>query len=147
MGIRRKAREHALQALYFMDIRRDGSPEALALYRQCFPPSKQAGPFFDRLVEGTLERRAELDALIERFSSNWKISRMSCVDRNIIRIAVYELLFCDDIPAKVSINEAVDIGKKFGTEDSGAFINGVIDRIRIAMEQGSVQMAETEKTK
>jgi len=147
MGIRRKAREHALQALYFMDIRRDDSPEALALYRQCFPPSRQAGPFFDRLVEGTLERRAELDALIERFSSNWKISRMSCVDRNIIRIAVYELLFCDDIPAKVSINEAVDIGKKFGTEDSGAFINGVIDRIRIAMEQGSVQMAETEKTK
>jgi N utilization substance protein B len=146
MGIRRKAREHALQALYYMDVRRDCSPEALALYRQCFPPSKQVEPFFNRLVEGTLRHCNRLDTLIERFSSNWKISRMSCVDRNIMRMAVFELLFCDDIPVKVSINEAVDIGKKFGTEESGAFINGVIDRIRIAMEQGDAQIVAQEQT-
>jgi N utilization substance protein B len=145
MGIRRKAREYALQALYYIDIRRDDSPDALALYEQCFPPSKQASAFFTRLVKGILTNRLYLDAVIERFSSNWKISRMSCVDRNIMRIAAYELLYCEDIPAKVSINEAVDIGKKFGTEESGAFINGVIDRIRIAMEEGDVQVKVEEK--
>ena len=77
----------------------------------------------------------EIDALIERFSKNWKIRRMSCVDRNVMRIAVYELLYCQDIPPKVSINEAVDIGKKFGTEESGAFINGILDSIREALEK------------
>jgi N utilization substance protein B len=146
MGTRRKAREHALQALYYLDVRKDESPEALALYQQCFPPSKQANPFFNRLVEGILRNRPRLDALIERFSSNWKISRMSCVDRNIMRMAAYELLYCEDIPAKVSINEAVDIGKRFGTEDSGAFINGVVDRIRIALEQGDAQIMEHKNT-
>ena len=64
---------------------------------------------------------------------------MSCVDRNVMRIAVFEMLFCADIPPKVSINEAIDIGKKFGTEDSGAFINGIVDSIRIAIEKGEVQ--------
>ena len=65
---------------------------------------------------------------------------MSCVDRNVMRIAVFEMLFCPDIPPKVSINEAIDIGKKFGTEDSGAFINGIVDSIRIAIEKGEVQL-------
>ena len=64
---------------------------------------------------------------------------MACVDRNIMRIAVFEMLFCHDIPPKVSINEAIDVGKKFGTEESGAFINGIIDRIRIAIEKGEIQ--------
>jgi N utilization substance protein B len=77
--------------------------------------------------------------IIERFSSNWKISRMSCADRNIMRCAVYEILFCDDIPLKVSINEAIDIGKKFGTEDSGAFINGILDSVHIAFEKREIE--------
>ena len=65
---------------------------------------------------------------------------MACVDRNVMRIAVFEMLFCDDIPPKVSINEAIDVGKKFGTEESGAFINGIIDRIRIALEKEEIQV-------
>jgi len=77
--------------------------------------------------------------VIEQFSSNWKISRMSCVDRNILRIAVFELLYCADIPPKVSINEAIDVGKRFGTEESGAFINGILDSIRLAMEANKLQ--------
>ena len=69
---------------------------------------------------------------------------MSCVDRNVMRIAVFEMLFCSDIPSKVSINEAIDIGKKFGTEDSGAFINGIVDSIRIAIENGEIQVQPLE---
>jgi N utilization substance protein B len=84
-------------------------------------------------VNGVLETKGQIDALVERFSQNWNISRMSCVDRNVMRIAVYEMLYCDDIPPKVSINEAVDIGKKFGTQESGAFINGIMDSIREAL--------------
>ncbi len=74
--------------------------------------------------------REEIDRLLDKWAKNWKISRMPVVDRNIMRLAVFELLRQSDIPATVSINEAVEIGKKFGTRDSGAFINGVLDRIR-----------------
>jgi N utilization substance protein B len=81
------------------------------------------------LVKGVIDNQAAIDKVMEKFSDNWKLSRMACVDRNIIRIAVFEMLYCDDIPPRVTINEAVDIGKKYGTEDSGAFINGVLDSI------------------
>jgi N utilization substance protein B len=91
-------------------------------------------------VNGVLGTKGQIDALVERYSQNWNISRMSCVDRNVMRIAVYEMLYCDDIPPKVSINEAVDIGKKFGTQESGAFINGIMDSIREALlEEGTLQ--------
>jgi N utilization substance protein B len=135
MGTRRQARELAMQALFYMDMRNDASVEMLARFCGNFSPSKKAQPFFRRLVNGVLETGGELDALIERFSKNWDITRMSCVDRNVMRIAIFELLYCDDIPSKVSINEAIDVGKKFGTEESGAFINGIMDSIRGELEQ------------
>jgi N utilization substance protein B len=94
------------------------------------------------LVNGVLAAQPQIDVLIEKYSKNWKIQRMSRVDRNVMRIAVFEMLFCPDIPPKVSINEAIDVAKKFGTEESGAFINGIVDRIRIAIEKGEI---ETEK--
>ncbi len=94
---------------------------------------------FIELVSGVRRNRQALDKIIEDFSSNWKISRMSCVDRNILRIAVYELLVMEDIPVKVSINEAIDIGKKYGTQDSGAFINGILDGIHQAWDQGEIK--------
>jgi len=134
MGNRRKSRELAVQALFFMDMNERFTEEKLTLFCDNFLPSAQLRPFFLNLVRGVSSARAEIDALIERFSSNWKISRMSGVDRNIMRIAVFEMLCCTDIPCKVSINEAVDLGKKFGTEESGAFVNGVLDGIRLAME-------------
>jgi transcription antitermination protein NusB len=133
MGTRRQARELAMQALFYMDIRKDASEETLEYFCGCFCPSKKSRPFFRKLVNGVLRTKGQIDALVERFSQNWDISRMSCVDRNVMRIAVYELLYCDDIPPKVSINEAVDIGKKFGTQESGAFINGIMDSIREAL--------------
>ena len=133
MGTRRQARELAMQALFYMDIRKDASEETLEYFCGCFCPSKKSRPFFRKLVTGVLGSKGQIDALVERFSQNWNISRMSCVDRNVMRIAIYEMLYCDDIPPKVSINEAVDIGKKFGTQESGAFINGIMDSIREAL--------------
>ena len=127
-----------MQALFYMDIIRKNSEEALKLFCNNFIPSQKPSPFFLELTEGVVRARPEIDLIIERFSSNWKMSRMSCIDRNIIRIAVYELLFCDDIPSTVSINEAIDIGKKFGAGESGAFINGILDSIRIALEKKEI---------
>jgi N utilization substance protein B len=145
MGIRRQARELAMQALFYMDMQGDVSAEMLERYCDNFQPSKKARPFFMALVNGVIDRKDELDDMIERFSKNWKISRMSGVDRNIMRVAVYELTCCDDIPPKVTINEAVDIGKKFGTEESGAFINGIMDSIRDALEKdGSLERKSAE---
>lgn len=138
MGFRRKSRELAMQALFYMDMSRNISVETLDLYCKNFSSSKKAEPFFLELVKGVINTRSEIDAIIERFSSNWKISRMSGVDRNILRIAVYELVYCRDIPPKVSINEAIDIGKKFGAEESGAFVNGILDSIRLDMEKDNL---------
>jgi N utilization substance protein B len=135
MGNRRRSRELAMQALFQIELDRDNSMETLELFCGHFEISKKLRPFFFRLVEGVYEHLHEIDPLIRRFSENWKMSRMSRVDRNVMRIAVYELLHCKDIPPKVSINEAIDIGKRFGTEDSGAFINGILDSIRLFLEK------------
>jgi N utilization substance protein B len=137
MGNRRRSRELAMQALFQIEMIQDDSTEAVELFCRHFRVSKSVKPFFLRLVEGVREFQSEIDALIERFSENWKISRMSRVDRNVLRVAVYELLHCHDIPPKVSINEAIDIAKRFGTEDSGAFINGILDSVRISIEKES----------
>ena len=138
-----------MQALFYMDMYQNDAPGLLDLYCRNFQPSKRALPFLLKLVKGVLANKREIDATIEKFSANWKLSRMACVDRNILRIAVFELLFCNDIPSKVSINEAVDVGKKFGTEESGAFINGILDSIRLSLEQeefGNHIEVQTEKT-
>jgi len=128
-----------MQALFYMDNCHDNSEEVLKRFCINFNPAEDILPFFYRLVRGVVFEGNEIDSIIEKFSSNWKISRMSCVDRNILRIAVYELLWCSDIPSKVSINEAIDVGKKYGTGESGPFINGILDSIRDAIEKGSIK--------
>ncbi len=138
MGIRRVSREQALQALFYMDMHRDPVEDPVGLFCRCFSQDQPTEPFFHRLVDGVQAQQAAIDGVIEQFSNNWKLSRMSCVDRNVLRIAVFELLYCDDIPPKVSINEAIDVGKRFGTEESGAFINGILDSIRLAMDTGQL---------
>jgi transcription antitermination protein NusB len=142
MGNRRRARELAMQALYFFDMSQNEPHEILDLYCQYFMPQKYAEPFFQKIVDGVTAHKVRIDTIIERFSNNWKVSRMSCVDRNIMRIAVYEMLFCSDIPLKVSINEAIDVGKKFGTDESGSFINGILDSIRVALETNVIKPGE-----
>ncbi len=139
MGYRRRSRELAMQALFYMDMIEKEPEEMIDLFCKNFKPSKQVLPFLLSLITGVLQSKDVIDGIIEQFSSNWKVSRMAGVDRNILRIAVFELLYMEDIPAKVSINEAIDIGKKYGTEESGAFINGILDSIRKLSDSGEIQ--------
>jgi N utilization substance protein B len=133
----------AMQAAFFMDMSGDFSAPKLKEYCCNFAPPERALPYFERLMSGILQYLAEVDAVIERHSSNWKVRRMACVDRNIMRLAVLELMHCPDIPSKVAINEAIDVAKKFGSAESGAFINGILDSVRGAMERGELKAAET----
>ncbi|MCG8566603.1 MAG: transcription antitermination factor NusB [Desulfobacterales bacterium] len=137
-GTRRQSRELALQALFFLDMNPEmGCEEGLNAFweaREDEDSTESAkDPFCMELVEGTLGIADEIDTLINQFSKNWRISRMPVVDRNIMRLATFELLKRSDIPPSVTINEAVEIGKKYGTRDSGPFINGILDQIRLSM--------------
>ena len=138
-GNRRKAREIALQILYQLDVQEQlTSEQAAALFWQHFsreaaPPASEGGEeanraFADQLVRGVREHLAEIDALLGRASRNWRLERMARVDRNLLRLAIYELKYCADVPAKVAINEAIEIAKRFGTAESPAFVNGILDR-------------------
>lgn len=98
--------------------------------------------FATKLVEGTLERRDEIDAKLQSVTRNWDIRRMAIVDRNVLRMAVYELMWCDDVPHKVAINEAIEVGKKFSTANSGGFVNGILDRIRIDLQRSAPARAD-----
>jgi transcription antitermination protein NusB len=131
MGDRRQARELALQALFFIDMDKSAPDENLAAFRLNNKDllTQSVEPFFLDLVQGVLANGSEIDALLNKYSKNWRLSRMPVVDRNIMRIATFEFLKRPDIPSSVTINEAVEIGKKYGTKDSGSFINGVLDRI------------------
>ncbi len=136
MGYRRLSRELALQALFFLDMNSSGDVQAdVAAF--CMEneveltPTVQ--PFFMELVQGVMSTLDKIDPMLETYSKNWKVSRMPVVDRNIMRIAAFELLERSDIPPSVTINEAVDIAKKFSTRESGPFVNGILDRIREAI--------------
>jgi N utilization substance protein B len=133
MGDRRLSRELALQALFSFDVNKSDPAAGLAQFcaQREDELTDMVKPFFLDIVEGVLADIVDIDGLLNQYSKNWKLSRMPVVDRNIMRIATFELLKRKDIPPSVTINEAVEIGKKFGTRDSGAFINGVLDRIRL----------------
>jgi len=130
MSTRHKAREMALQILYCMDVLGDDTDELFDDLGELVSPKQPPSSFCRRLVRGVIGHRSDLDRVIEKHSSNWKVYRMSGVDRNILRLAAFEMLYCEDIPAKVSINEAIEIGKKFGTDETGPFVNGVLDAVR-----------------
>ena len=154
MGKRREARERAVQFLFQHDL---NPPEDLEAALAHFwnsqrvaalaeedkanwgqkvelpPPTADETAmrtFADPLIRGTLEHRAECDAVIVKHAKNWDLHRIATVDRNVMRLAIYEMLHRDDIPPIVSINEAVDIAKKFSTEDSGKFVNGILDKVK-----------------
>ena len=155
MGKRREARERAVQFLFQHDL---NPPEDLDSALEQFwqsqhaaalagdkatatwgepvelpPPSADEAAtrlFADPLIRGTLEHRDEADGLIKKHAINWELHRIAAVDRNILRLAIYEMLHREDIPPIVSINEAVDIAKKFSTQDSGKFVNGILDKVK-----------------
>jgi N utilization substance protein B len=111
--------------------------EALELFWQNVSVGGQVKEFAARIVEGVQYHRESIDRLIEKHSEHWRMERIDRVDKNILRMGVFELLYCDDIPIKVALNEAIDLGKKFGTEESGAFINGILDRISKTEAKGN----------
>lgn len=142
MGSRRNSRICALQTLFGLEINPLDPDKALRHYWDHFDlntevdqRSDEIRDFTATLVRGVVERQSAIDDKIQSSSKNWKLNRMAIVDRNILRLAVYELLNVADIPKRVSINEAIELGKKFGSEDSGSFINGVLDKISQGIEK------------
>jgi N utilization substance protein B len=137
MGQRRKSREIALQMLYQMEMTGHTPHMVVDLYFELTSGDEQRNPdlleavrpFAEQLLNGVYAHRDELDKMIVAASENWRLERMSIIDRNVIRIALFEMLYCPEIPPKVSINEAIDLGKTFGSPDSGAFINGILDHL------------------
>ncbi len=130
MKKRTRARELALQFLYQLDLRGSGIlAEARGFFR-AEEPDKGARGFAAQLVQGVVEHREEIDRAIRAVAMNWDIGRMAVIDRNVLRMATFELLYCPDIPPKVAINEAIELGKRYSTQNSGAFINGILDKIK-----------------
>lgn len=129
MGTRRKARELSLKLLYqveFSGLKIEEVPEAFWLEQEGVGEVRE---FTLDLACGTLKNLKEIDSLIEKYSTNWRLARMASVDRNLLRQATFELLYHADIPASVTLNESVEIAKKYGTEESSSFINGILDKI------------------
>ena len=129
MGKRTKSRELALQILYQMEMSEGDAEENFNLFWQHFNPSDELRGFSEEIVKGVCQHREEIDTLIEKLSEHWRLKRMTIVDRNILRSAIFELMFCPDIPTKVILNEAIELGKKFSSEKSGSFVNGVLDKV------------------
>lgn len=137
---RTRAREIALQLLYQFDVRGEGYERELGrdlatLVADESKDDDEVRTFALRLLQGTLTHRDELDQRLRLVARNWDLKRMAIIDRNVLRMAIYELTHCADIPPKVTINEAIELGKKFSTANSGGFVNGILDRIRIDLEQ------------
>ena len=130
MKKRTRARELALQFLYQIDLLGDDKIDDLAEFLRQEERDAETCRFAKRLVQGTWAVRGELDAEIQQVAQNWQISRMAVIDRNVLRLATFELLHCEDIPPKVAINEAIELGKRYSTANSGAFINGIVDKIK-----------------
>jgi N utilization substance protein B len=129
--IRRKAREYALKILYMMDIREELNSFLIENFEKDeVEKNKKIKDFAIEIIKGVIENMKEIDEIISKVSLNWDIKRMSYIDRNILRIATYEIMLREDIPSVVSINEAIEISKKYGDEDSPKFINGILHKIK-----------------
>ena len=128
---RTQGRECALQILYQHEMNPEPMPEILKKFwsQQDEAFSEEVRGFAEKLALGTVEHQAEIDEVVERYADNWELSRMAMIDRNIMRFATYELLYLADVPPKVTLNEAVNLAKKFSQEESGKFVNGVLDKI------------------
>lgn len=125
---RRKAREYSLQMLFQLDIRKE--KPTVSLFKNFWAehdPESEIRMFSEELVKGAYKHSAKINGLIAQCAKNWTIERMAVVDRNVLRLAIYEILYRMDIPTSVSINEAIELAKKYGTDESGAFVNGILD--------------------
>jgi N utilization substance protein B len=130
MGKRREGREAAVQFLFQHDINAGLDPAALEGFWALRPSTKSVRDFTEALIRGVLENKAAIDDRLCKCVANYELNRIAVVDRNILRVGIYEMLFCNDVPPVVSINEAIEIAKRFGNEESGRFVNGILDRVR-----------------
>lgn len=130
MRKRTQAREFALQMLYQREMHPEEPMETLLKSSQeSNPASPEVWEYTERIVQGTLQHLKEIDVLLSKYAENWELHRMAVVDRNILRFATYELLYLEEMPPKVVINEAVNIAKRYSQEESGKFVNGILDKI------------------
>ena len=132
MATRRDAREWAVQLLFQLDMNPAESDRTFATFWKELSPDPVSREFTEALVRGVMENLAAIDKTLADRAENWDIRRMGVVDRNVLRLAIYEIQFRPDIPAAVSINEAVDLAKYFSTVEAGKFVNGILDKIRLA---------------
>lgn len=136
MGSRRRGREAALQMLFQMDVSGVNAEQAVQSFWANLGSGREGEDFANDLVRGWAARRDEIDALIKSVSQHWRIERMAKVDRNILRLATFELMALEDVPRRVTLNEAVELAKRFGSEGSAGFVNGVLDRIASDLGKG-----------
>jgi N utilization substance protein B len=130
MGRRRAARRAALQYHFWRDLHRGEGPENIAEFWELCPAKEKVKQFAQPLIEGMLAHLPEIDERIRRYAENYEFRRISAVDRNVLRLGIYEMFFRDDIPPVVSINEAIELAKEFGGPDSGRFVNGILDHVK-----------------
>jgi N utilization substance protein B len=130
MGLRRVARECALQMLFQLDVGRNSKDEILRTYWQMNEHPPKVREFAEQLFEGTVQRLKQIDKVIQQHTKNWRLSRMAAVDRNVLRLAVFEFLSGGKTPETVVINEALEIARKFSTQESSQFVNGILDSIK-----------------
>jgi len=130
MGKRHRARELALQILYQLDIREERSEQILQEFWEENDTEKDVLNFANTLVKGVEEKRLEIDKLLTEFAFNWNLSRMSVIDRTILRLGSFEILFLKEIPPAVSIDEAIELAKTFGNDNSSKFVNGFLNRVK-----------------
>jgi transcription antitermination protein NusB len=137
MGKRREGREAAVQLLFHwdMNVRQPLEEADLNGFWQLRTANQATKEFATRVAAGVIAEQVTIDEKISRYTANYELKRISAVDRNILRVAIYEMLFCNDVPPIVAINEAIDIAKKFGTEESGKFVNGVLDRVKLDLNR------------
>ncbi len=140
MRQRTRARVYALQILYQIDITGDPVDAVLEQFWRDAEHSPEVRGFATQLVKGASKKLKEIDALIVQRSEHWKLSRMPAIDRSILRLGIYELLYRDDIPPKVAINEAVELANNYSTPNSGKFINGILDKLMIREQTSSTDL-------
>ncbi len=130
MGKRRRAREAAIQYNFWRDLQHGETPKQIGDFWDFCPVKPNVRDFAEPLIQGMVEHQDAIDEQIRKYCENYNLSRISAVDRNVLRLAIYEMLYRDDIPPVVSINEAIELAKTFGGAESGKFVNGILDRIR-----------------
>lgn len=143
MSRRRKSRELTLQALFQWDAMQ-GRSETTGDDPVFLPEDIKNNAFSLILFKGVIEHGVEIDKVIKRYAEHWSLNRMGSVDRNILRFCIFEFLYLEDIPLKVSLNEAIEIAKRYGSEESGKFVNGILDRV-LQKEEGLGERMKSEK--